>query len=86
MAAVREAARAALDEALASLPFEAADELLEGDVVDELAALDDRVRPAGLRIARLRAGPARAARGRGPEVDPPGRVPGHGRAARRTRD
>jgi len=41
MAAVREAARAALDEALASIPFEAADELLEGDVVDELAALDD---------------------------------------------
>jgi nucleotide-binding universal stress UspA family protein len=41
MGAVRDAARAALDEALASLPFEAADELLEGDVVDELAALDD---------------------------------------------
>lgn len=41
LGAVREAARAALDEALASLPFEAADELLEGDVVDELAALDD---------------------------------------------
>ncbi|MDA0173596.1 universal stress protein [Solirubrobacter taibaiensis] len=41
LGAVREAARAALDEALASLPFEAADELLEGDIVDELAALDD---------------------------------------------
>ena len=41
MGAVRDAARAALDKALASLPFEAADELLEGDVVDELAALDD---------------------------------------------
>lgn len=42
MGAVREAARAALDEAVASLDFEAADELLEGDVVDALAALDDR--------------------------------------------
>jgi nucleotide-binding universal stress UspA family protein len=42
LGAVRESARAALDEALASLPFEAADELLEGDVVDCLAALDDR--------------------------------------------
>lgn len=41
LGAVREAARAALDKALASLPFEAADELLEGDVVDCLAALDD---------------------------------------------
>jgi nucleotide-binding universal stress UspA family protein len=42
LAGVREQARAALDKALASLPFEAADELLEGDVVDELAALDER--------------------------------------------
>jgi nucleotide-binding universal stress UspA family protein len=42
LGAVREAAREALDRALASLPFEAADELLEGDVVDCLAALDDR--------------------------------------------
>jgi nucleotide-binding universal stress UspA family protein len=42
LAAVREQARAALDKALASLPFEAADELLEGDVVEELAALDER--------------------------------------------
>jgi len=42
LGAVREAAREALDAAVAGLPFEAADELLEGDVVDELAALDDR--------------------------------------------
>lgn len=42
LSAVRQGARAALDRALASLPFEAADELLEGDVVDCLAALDDR--------------------------------------------
>ena len=44
MATVREGARAALDEALASLPddVEATDELLEGDVVDELASLDER--------------------------------------------
>ncbi len=44
LAGVREQARAALDKALASLPegIEAADELLEGDVVDELAALDER--------------------------------------------
>jgi len=41
MGAVREAARAALDAAIATLPFEAADELLEGDVVEALAALDD---------------------------------------------
>jgi len=41
LAAVREQARAGLDKALASLPFEAADELLEGDVVEELAALDE---------------------------------------------
>lgn len=41
LGAVREAARAALDAAVASLPFEAADELLEGDVVEALAALDD---------------------------------------------
>jgi len=41
LGAVREGARAALDEALATLPFEAADELLEGDVVECLAALDD---------------------------------------------
>ena len=41
---MREDARAALDEALASLPeaSSATDELLEGDVVDELAALDER--------------------------------------------
>jgi len=44
MGAVRESTRAALDEALASLPegVTAADELLEGDVVEELAALDER--------------------------------------------
>ncbi|MDA0184905.1 universal stress protein [Solirubrobacter phytolaccae] len=42
LGAVREAAREALDAAVAGLGFEAADELLEGDVVDELAALDDR--------------------------------------------
>lgn len=42
LGAVRDGARAALDEAVASLPFDAADELLEGDVVDALAALDDR--------------------------------------------
>lgn len=41
LGAVRDGARAALDRALASLPFEAADELLEGDVVEALAALDD---------------------------------------------
>jgi nucleotide-binding universal stress UspA family protein len=41
MGAVRDSTRAALDQALASLPFEAADELLEGDVVDALAALDE---------------------------------------------
>ena len=67
LATVREDARAALDEALAALPegVEATDELLEGDVVDALAALDEReMRPAGLRLARLRAGAARAARRR----------------------
>jgi nucleotide-binding universal stress UspA family protein len=44
MEAVREAAREALDAALASLPegVEAGDELLEGDVVEQLAALDER--------------------------------------------
>ena len=42
LGAVRTGARAALDAAVASLPFPAADELLEGDVVDELAALDHR--------------------------------------------
>jgi nucleotide-binding universal stress UspA family protein len=44
LATVREGARAALDEALASLPddVEATDELLEGNVVDELASLDER--------------------------------------------
>jgi nucleotide-binding universal stress UspA family protein len=42
LGSVREGARASLDAALASLPFEAADELLEGDVVDCLAALDER--------------------------------------------
>jgi nucleotide-binding universal stress UspA family protein len=44
LATVREGARAALDAALESLPdgVTAADELLEGDVVDELAALDER--------------------------------------------
>jgi nucleotide-binding universal stress UspA family protein len=44
MAAVRESVRSSLDAALASLPegVEAADELLEGEVVDELAALDER--------------------------------------------
>jgi nucleotide-binding universal stress UspA family protein len=43
MATVRENARAALDAALASLPgdVEAGEELLEGDVVDELASLDE---------------------------------------------
>ena len=42
--AVRESVRASVDAALSSLPagVEAADELLEGDVVDELAALDER--------------------------------------------
>jgi nucleotide-binding universal stress UspA family protein len=41
---VRGRARAALDGAVASLPdgVEAGEELLEGDVVDELAALDER--------------------------------------------
>src|SRR3954447_862333 len=44
MAAVRESVRSSLDSALSSLPegVEAADELLEGDVVEELAALDER--------------------------------------------
>ena len=44
MASVREGARAALDEALASLPegVTATAELLEGDVVEELASLDER--------------------------------------------
>ncbi|MBE2314781.1 universal stress protein [Solirubrobacter sp. CPCC 204708] len=42
LGAVREGAREALDRAVAGLPFEAADELLEGDVVDCLAALDER--------------------------------------------
>jgi nucleotide-binding universal stress UspA family protein len=44
LAAVREGARAALDQALASLPagVQAREELLEGDVVDELASLDER--------------------------------------------
>jgi nucleotide-binding universal stress UspA family protein len=42
MAAVRESVRASVDRAQASLPVEAADELLEGDVVNELAALDER--------------------------------------------
>ena len=43
LASVREGARAALDEALASLPegVNATEELLEGDVVDELASLDE---------------------------------------------
>ena len=41
LGAVREGARAALDKAVSSLDVEAADELLEGDVVDALAALDD---------------------------------------------
>ncbi len=41
---VRESARAALDEALAALPegVTATAELLEGDVIDELASLDER--------------------------------------------
>jgi len=41
---VREGARAALDEALAALPegVTATAELLEGDVIDELASLDER--------------------------------------------
>jgi len=44
MAAVRESVRSSMDTALAALPdgVEAADEVLEGDVVDELAALDER--------------------------------------------
>ena len=44
LASVREAARAATDQALASLPanVRAGEELLEGDVVDELASLDER--------------------------------------------
>ena len=44
MAAVRETVRASVDSALASLPagLEAADEVLEGDVIEELAALDER--------------------------------------------
>jgi len=44
MAAVRESVRASMDTALADLPagMEAADELLEGDVVEQLAALDER--------------------------------------------
>jgi len=42
MVAVRESVRESLDRALESLDIEAADELLEGDVVDELASLDER--------------------------------------------
>ena len=44
LATVRDGAREALDEALASLPddVEATEELLEGNVVDELASLDER--------------------------------------------
>ena len=42
MTAVRESVREAVDRALESLDIEAADELLEGNVVDELAALDER--------------------------------------------
>jgi len=44
LASVRENARAALDEALALLPegVSATAELLEGDVIDELASLDER--------------------------------------------
>jgi len=42
MVAVRESVREAVDRALASLDIEAAEELLEGDVVDELASLDER--------------------------------------------
>jgi len=42
MVAVRESVREAVDRALASLDVEAADELLEGDVVDCLSALDER--------------------------------------------
>ena len=43
LATLRENAQAALDEALASMPkVPATGELLEGDTVDELAALDDR--------------------------------------------
>ncbi len=42
MVAVRESVREAVDRALASLDIEAAEELLEGNVVDELAALDER--------------------------------------------
>lgn len=44
LAAVRESAQAAQDAAVASLPagVPASEELLEGDVVDELAALDER--------------------------------------------
>ena len=43
LVAVRESVRSSVDAALASLPagVEAADELLEGDVVDELASLDE---------------------------------------------
>jgi len=44
LATVRDGAREALDKALASLPddVEATEELLEGNVVDELASLDER--------------------------------------------
>jgi nucleotide-binding universal stress UspA family protein len=44
LARLREGAREALDSALGSLPdaVDASSELLEGDVVDELAALDER--------------------------------------------
>jgi nucleotide-binding universal stress UspA family protein len=42
MQAVRETVRESLDRALASLDIEAAEEVLEGSVVDQLAALDER--------------------------------------------
>jgi nucleotide-binding universal stress UspA family protein len=44
LATVREDTRAALDQALASLPdgVKAGEEILEGDIVDELASLDER--------------------------------------------
>jgi nucleotide-binding universal stress UspA family protein len=82
LATSREGAQAALDRALASMPkVPATGELLEGDVVDELAALDDReVDLLVWRVARLRPGAPRAARRRIQSPHPPCRVP-RGRGA-----
>ena len=86
LAAVREQARGALDKALASLPdgVEAADELLEGDVVDELAALDER--ECDLLVCGSRGyGPMRRVLlgGVSRQADPARGLPARGGAARR---